>query len=314
MVEFIFLKVILIQLLSFKFVSYDPFFADSSLSALRLTLSPGAVSALQGSGSAHSSAFFKHMMDITGIKICWACCLSTMKETLEAFKLREYHRDQPQGHYPDWAIWSSEGFKKETVDDRNAVHNSRCSPNNGCLVQVGNGIELEAFGLQFKPYLWCPCGVTWDLSQTVVVIKLLQTSALMTGDSLQKICLSSQQSIFCHLLNLQFHQHLYKVPLTPAHLHVSVSSTWAFVALVFGAWAFSVPFVCLTWALLLKFLELELSQSWFFLVTWTFTAQVFGACAFPVLVCSFDLSFCCSSFWSSSFPVVVLDLHFCFWR
>ena len=48
----------------------------------------------------------------------------------------------------------------------------------GCLVQVGNGIELEAIGLQFEPYQWCPCGVTWDWSLIVVVIKLLQTSAL----------------------------------------------------------------------------------------------------------------------------------------
>ena len=47
-----------------------------------------------------------------------------------------------------------------------------------CLVQVGNGIELEAVGLQFEPYWWLPCGVTWDSSRTVVVIKLLQTSAL----------------------------------------------------------------------------------------------------------------------------------------
>ena len=50
--------------------------------------------------------------------------------------------------------------------------------NKGCLVQVGNGIELEAVGFQFKPYLWRSCGVTWDLSQTVVVIKLQRTSAL----------------------------------------------------------------------------------------------------------------------------------------
>ena len=32
----------------------------------------------------------------------------------------------------------------------------------GCLVQVGNGIELEAVGFQFEPYRWRPCGVTWD--------------------------------------------------------------------------------------------------------------------------------------------------------
>ena len=32
----------------------------------------------------------------------------------------------------------------------------------GCLVQVGNGIELQAVGFQFEPYRWRPCGVTWD--------------------------------------------------------------------------------------------------------------------------------------------------------
>ena len=34
-----------------------------------------------------------------------------------------------------------------------------------------NGIELEAVGLQFEPYWWLPCGITWDSSQTVVVVK-----------------------------------------------------------------------------------------------------------------------------------------------
>ena len=48
----------------------------------------------------------------------------------------------------------------------------------GCLVKVGNDIELEAVGLQFEPYRWRPCGVTWDSSRTVVVIKLRRTSAL----------------------------------------------------------------------------------------------------------------------------------------
>ena len=47
----------------------------------------------------------------------------------------------------------------------------------GCLVQVGNGIELEAVGLLFEPYWWRPSGVTWDSSRTVVVIELLRTSA-----------------------------------------------------------------------------------------------------------------------------------------
>ena len=46
------------------------------------------------------------------------------------------------------------------------------------MVQVGNGIELEAVGLQFEPYRWRPCGVTWDSSRTVVVINLRRTSAL----------------------------------------------------------------------------------------------------------------------------------------
>ena len=32
----------------------------------------------------------------------------------------------------------------------------------GCLVQVGNGIELQAVGFQFESYRWRPCGVTWD--------------------------------------------------------------------------------------------------------------------------------------------------------
>ena len=32
----------------------------------------------------------------------------------------------------------------------------------GCLVQVGNAIELDTVGRQFEPYRWSPCGVTWD--------------------------------------------------------------------------------------------------------------------------------------------------------
>ena len=42
----------------------------------------------------------------------------------------------------------------------------------------GTGIELEAVGLQFEPYRWGPCGVTWDSSRTVVIIKLRRTCAL----------------------------------------------------------------------------------------------------------------------------------------
>ena len=60
------------------------------------------------------------------------------------------------------------------------LYDSDLSQNNviGCLVQVGNGIELEAVGLQFEPYWWRPCGVTQNSSGTVVVIKLLRTWAL----------------------------------------------------------------------------------------------------------------------------------------
>ena len=32
----------------------------------------------------------------------------------------------------------------------------------GCLVQVGNCIELDTVGRLFEPYRWRPCGVTWD--------------------------------------------------------------------------------------------------------------------------------------------------------
>ena len=32
-----------------------------------------------------------------------------------------------------------------------------------CLVQVGNGIELDTLDRQFEPYRWRPCGVTLDV-------------------------------------------------------------------------------------------------------------------------------------------------------
>ena len=53
------------------------------------------------------------------------------------------------------------------------------------LVQFGNGIELEAVGFQLEPYLWRPCGVTWESSRTVVVIKLRQTSTLTASGRYQ---------------------------------------------------------------------------------------------------------------------------------
>ena len=62
------------------------------------------------SGAAHSKAgrmwrasstelTSKHMRDVTGVKFCWAC-LSSIKETLENFKLRDNQSGQPQGHSP----------------------------------------------------------------------------------------------------------------------------------------------------------------------------------------------------------------------
>ena len=37
-----------------------------------------------------------------------------------------------------------------------------CSYSTGMSCPIGNGIELEAVGLQFETYRWLPCGVTWD--------------------------------------------------------------------------------------------------------------------------------------------------------
>ena len=67
-------------------------------------------------------------------------------------------------------------LSQSSVDSADAV--SEVQHTWMCLVQVGNGIELEAVGLQFEPYRWRPCGVTWDSSRTVVVIKLRRTPAL----------------------------------------------------------------------------------------------------------------------------------------
>ena len=71
-------------------------------------------------------------------------------------------------------------FLPRKFDIISGVSGCFCADNRyeGCLVQVGNGIELEAVGLQFESYRWRPCGVTWDSSRTVVVIKLRRTSAL----------------------------------------------------------------------------------------------------------------------------------------
>ena len=71
-------------------------------------------------------------------------------------------------------MWSSAGAGPSSSSPKQWKSDGRVK---GCLVQVGKGIELEALGLQFEPYRWRPCGVTWDSSRTVVVIKLRRTSA-----------------------------------------------------------------------------------------------------------------------------------------
>ena len=68
-------------------------------------------------------------------------------------------------------------FHISEVDDQDLLYehqaknvlreNISTPPFMGCLVQVGNGIELEAVGFQFEPYWWLPCGVTWDSSQVL---------------------------------------------------------------------------------------------------------------------------------------------------
>ena len=75
----------------------------------------------------------------------------------------------------------------------------------GCLVQVGNGIELEAVGLQFEPYQWRPCGVTWDSSRIVVVIKLRLTSALHCNDQ------TSMNRAHRSVLNFKYSVHVSEV-------------------------------------------------------------------------------------------------------
>ena len=90
----------------------------------------------------------------------------------KAFVFSVFSRNQEKTIYNSVsAKLSPTKSKKEKIIESTAIEK-------GCLVQVGNCIELEAVGLQFEPYRWLPCGVTWDSFRTVVVIKLLQTSAL----------------------------------------------------------------------------------------------------------------------------------------
>ena len=97
--------------------NHDPFLAFSLLPALKL-LHCTSVATWQRGCNCRSQMLCtarqagcggpsKHTRDVNGVEFCWAC-LSWIKETLENFKLRDYWRDQPQGHYPDcqWAIRS----------------------------------------------------------------------------------------------------------------------------------------------------------------------------------------------------------------
>ena len=52
-----------------------------------------------------------------------------------------------QGDEPPWMLFLKEGLSLQLL----------------CLVQVGNGIELDTVGRQFEPYRRHPCGVTWDV-------------------------------------------------------------------------------------------------------------------------------------------------------
>ena len=94
----------------------------------------------------------------------------------------------------------------------------------------------------------------WHCIDYIIFAKFLSRFFLQT-------CCSGQSGILCHLLNLQPSQHVHKVSLTPARLHVSVCSTWAFVALVFGAWALQSGIVL-------------------YVSTWAFAAWVFGGWSF----------------------------------
>ena len=96
--------------------------------------------------------------------------------------IHETEKQQRGLHFYSVKFAGQNGYEncKRNVRETAAVSGSlqpKKSPfiNMGCLVQVGNGIELEAVG----PYRWRPCGVTWDSSRTVVVIKLWRTSALI---------------------------------------------------------------------------------------------------------------------------------------
>ena len=129
MVEFINLEVFRIQFLIYfsegKCLliqsNHHSFFAVSSLQALRLLCGCCSVETrrrcfdsrglvLSTTEQRGCGGPCNQMLDVTGVEINWAC-LSARKETLETIKLRDYQRDQPQGHKPDEVIRSLGGFQ-----------------------------------------------------------------------------------------------------------------------------------------------------------------------------------------------------------
>ena len=77
-----------------------------------------------------------------------------------------------------------------------------CRNMQGCLVQVGNCIDLETVGLQFEPCRRRPCGVTCDSSRTVV-IKLRRT-VTSAGSALRPAVLYAKYAevYILHILHL----------------------------------------------------------------------------------------------------------------
>ena len=108
-------------------------------------------------------------------------------------------------------------LSQSSVDSADAV--SEVQHTWMCLVQVGNGIELEAVGLQFEPYRWRPCGVTWDSSWTVVVIKLRRTPAL-EADGLTPVLVIKLNAVEARAKELIFKQmHRYKFSASSCFLY-----------------------------------------------------------------------------------------------
>ena len=169
---------------SFKFVSvrenvlliqsnHHPCLAVSSLQALRLLCaSCGCCSVAARWCSCNTRCWVlltaeqgecggpcKHMMDVTGVKICWAC-LSARNETLETFKLSLGEtikginlNDIIQMEQLDL----QKDFKQEKAEDSNMlpVHNSKCCPINDMEIHWERFGWREAKGAQSWKKISC---------------------------------------------------------------------------------------------------------------------------------------------------------------